>query len=92
MNGISAGDFGRADDRRHVQVAIGAPRRSDTDVFIRVLDVQRVLIGLGIDSDRADTELATGDYYPQRDLSTIGDQDLFKQCSSVSSCLGGSFL
>jgi hypothetical protein len=78
MNGVGAGDFGRADDRRDVQVAVGAPRRSDADVFIGVLDVQGVLIGLGIDSDRADTELAARDNHPQRDLSTIGDQDLFK--------------
>ena len=40
MNGVGAGDFGGADDCRHVQIAVRAARRPDADVFVGVLDVQ----------------------------------------------------
>ena len=46
MNGIGAGDLGGADDRRHVQIAVGAARRADADVLVGEPDVQRVLVGL----------------------------------------------
>ena len=34
MDRVGAGDFGGADDRRHVEVAVGAARRADADVLV----------------------------------------------------------
>ena len=57
MDGVGAGDFRRADDRRHVQVAVGAARRADADVLVGEADVQRVLVGLRVDGHGLDAEL-----------------------------------
>jgi hypothetical protein len=78
VNRVGAGDFGGADDRRDVQVAVDAARRTDADVLVGEADVQRVLVGLGVDSHRLDAELATGDDDPKRDLAAVGDEDFFK--------------
>ena len=61
MDGVGAGDLGRADDGRHVQVAVGAARRADADVLVGEAHVQRVLVGLGVHRDGLDAELAAGD-------------------------------
>ena len=34
VDGVGAGDFRRGDHSRHVQVAVGAPRRADADVLV----------------------------------------------------------
>ena len=78
MDGVGAGDFGGADDRRHVQVAVGAARRADADVLVGEPDVQGVLVGLGVDGDRLDAQLAAGEDDAQRDLAAVGDQDLLE--------------
>ena len=39
---VGAGDLGRADDRRDVQVAVGAARRADADVLVGEAHVQAV--------------------------------------------------
>ncbi len=78
MNRVGAGDLGGADDRRHVQIAVGAARRTDADVLVREPDVQRVLVGLGIDGDGLDAELAARMDDAQRDLTAIGDQNFLK--------------
>ena len=61
MDGVGAGDFGGADHGRHVQVAVGAARRADADVLVGEPDVQRVLVGLGVDGHGLDAELAARD-------------------------------
>jgi hypothetical protein len=40
--------------------------------------VQRVLVGLRVDGDRLDAEFAARVNDPQRDLTPVGDQDLFE--------------
>ena len=62
----------------HVQVAVGAARRTDADVLVGEPDVQRVLVRLGIDGDRLDAQLAAGMDDAQRDLAAVGDQDLLE--------------
>lgn len=42
------------------------------------LDVQAVLVGIGVDGDGADTELARSADNTARDLSTVRDQDLLE--------------
>ena len=78
MDRVGAGDLGGADDRRHVQVAVGAARRADADVLVGEADVQRVLVGLGVDGDGLDAQLAAGADHAQRDLAAVGDQDLLE--------------
>ena len=78
MDRVGAGDLRGADDRRHAQVAVGAARRPDADVLVGEPDVQRVLVGLGVDRDRLDAELAAGADDAQRDLAAVGDQDLLE--------------
>jgi hypothetical protein len=58
VNRIGAGDFRGADDRRDVQIAVGAARGTDADVLVGKPHVQRVFVGLGIDGDRLHAELA----------------------------------
>jgi hypothetical protein len=58
MQRIGAGDLRRADDRRHVQIALAAPRRPDADVFVGEAHVQRVLVGLRIHGHGLDAQFA----------------------------------
>ena len=78
MDRVGAGDLGGADDRRHVQVAVGAARRTDADVLVGEPHVQRVLVGLGVDGDRLDAELAAREDDAQRDLAAVRDQDFLE--------------
>ena len=78
VNRVGAGDLGRADHRRHVQVAVGAPRRADADVLVGKAAVQRVLVGLGEDRHRLDAELAAREDDAQRDFAAVRDQDLLE--------------
>ena len=75
---VGAGDLGSADDRRDVQIAVGAPRRTDADVLIGKPHVERVLVGLGVDCDGLDAELATGINDAHRDLAAVRDEDLLE--------------
>ena len=46
MDRVGSRDLCRADDRRHVEVAVAAGCRSDADVLVSEADVQRVLVRL----------------------------------------------
>ncbi len=83
MNRVGAGDLGRAQHRRHVQVAVGAARRPDADVLVREADVQRILVGLRVHRDGLDAQFAAGANDPQRDLPAVGDQDFLEHCVVV---------
>ena len=60
MNRVGVGDFGRADDRRNVQIAARALGRADADRFVGEARVQAVAVGFGIDRDRADAQVLAG--------------------------------
>ena len=75
---VGAGDFRRADHGGDVQVAVGAARRPDADVLVGELDVQLVLVRLGVDRDRLDAELAARVDDPQRDFPAVRDQYLLE--------------
>ena len=81
MQRIGTRDLGGTDHRRHVEVAVDAPGRPDTHVFVGEADVQRTLIRLRIDGDRADPELAARIDDAKRDFPTICDQDLLEHGS-----------
>ena len=78
MNGVHVGDFGRADDRGNIQIALGQLRRPNADGFIGKADVQRIAVGLAVDGDGADAQFFTGTDHPQGNLSAIRDQDFLK--------------
>ena len=78
MDRVGAGDLGRAQHRRHVEIAVGAPGRTDADILVGEAHVQRVLVGLGIDRDGLDAEFAAGANHAQRDFPAVGDQDFFE--------------
>ena len=75
---VGAGDLRRADDRRHVEVALGRPRRPDADVLVGEPDVQRVLVGLRVDGHGLDAHLPARQDDAQRDLAAVRDQDLLE--------------
>ena len=75
---VGAGDLGGAEDRRHAQVAVGAAGRSDADVFVGKANVQRVLVGFGVDRDGLDAQFAAGIDDPQRNFTPVSDQNLLE--------------
>ena len=81
MDGVGARDFGGADDRRHVEIAVEAPRRPDADVLVGEPHVQRVLVGLRVDRHRLDAQLAARADDAKRDLAAVGDQDFLEHGS-----------
>src|SRR5450759_4771657 len=78
MDRVGPGDLRGADDRRDTEVAVGAARRPDADVFVREPDMERVLVRLGIHRDGLDPELLAGVDDPKGDFPAVGYQDLFE--------------
>jgi hypothetical protein len=78
VNRVGARDLGGADDRGHVEIAVGAARGADADVFVGKPHVQRVLVGLRVDGDRLDAELPARRDDAQGDLAAVGDQDFLE--------------
>jgi hypothetical protein len=76
MDGDRIRDLSGADDRRDVQIALHRRRRADADRFVGEQDVLEITVGLGMDGDRLDAEFAAGTQDAQRDLATVGDQNL----------------
>ena len=78
VDGVGARDLRGADHRRHIEVAVGAAGRPDADVLVGELDVQLVLVGLGVDSHRLDAELPARIDDAEGDLAAVGDQYFFE--------------
>ena len=81
VNGVGAGDLGGADDRRDVQIAVGALGRADAHVLVGEAHVERVLVGLRVDGDGLDAELAAGVDDAEGDFAAVRDQDLLEHRS-----------
>src|SRR5665213_919374 len=62
-------------DARAVEIALRGGGRTDRIGLVRQRDMQRIVIGLGIDRDRLDAESARRADDPAGDLAAIGDQD-----------------
>src|SRR3954447_18608598 len=84
MNRIRAGDFRGADNGRHTQVAIAAPRRTDANILVGEADMQRILVCFGVDRDRLDPQLAARADHAKGNLSAVGDQDFLEHESWLS--------
>ena len=78
MDGIRTGDLGGGDDAVDLEVGFLAGGGADADGFVGELDVHRIDIGLGVDGDGFDIELAAGADDAEGDFAAIGDQDAFE--------------
>ena len=78
MDGVDVGDFGCADHRGNIQIALRQLGRANADSFVSKADMQRVAVGFAIDSNGANAQFFTGTDHPQGNLSAIGDQNLFE--------------
>src|SRR5690349_14656283 len=78
MDGVNIGDLGGADHGRDIEVTFGEPRRTDTDRLVGKADVERVTVGLAVNSHRADAQLFAGADDAQGYFPAIGNKDLPK--------------
>ena len=88
MNRLRVGDFGRADDRGNVQVALRRRRRADAYRLVGKPHVFGIRVGFRVDDDGLDGQLAARTLDAQRDFAAIGDQHLVEQLSGGFGCHG----
>ena len=58
------------------EVGRGCERGTDPEGLVRHLDVESIAIGVGVDGDRGDAQVATRPGDPDGDLAAVGDQEL----------------
>ncbi len=75
VDGVGAGDLGRGDDGRDVEVALRRRRRPDADGLVGEADGECVAVGRGVHRDGLDPHLAAGADDAERDLAAVGDED-----------------
>ena len=75
MDGLDVRDLGSRDQRRDVEVALGARRLADADRLVSESQMQRIAVRLGVDRNGLDAEVLARAQNAQRDLATIGDED-----------------
>ena len=78
VDGIRAGDLGSGDDAVDLKVGLLAGGGADADGFVGELDVHGIDVGLGVDGDGFDIQLAAGADDAEGDFAAIGDQDAFE--------------
>ena len=76
MDRLGARPQRRLDDAVAPQVALGRRPLADEVRLVRGGDVERAAIGLGVDGDGADPELAERPEDPHGDLAAVGNEDL----------------
>ncbi len=75
MDCLGPGLFGGVEDPFGLEVALGGGRRSDSDRVVGFTHVQRGAVGLRIDRDRLDAQIAAGADHAHGDLAAIRYQD-----------------
>ena len=78
VNRLRARFESRLDDLFAGQITLRRGRFADEVGLVGQADVQRLAVGLGVDDDRRDPQVAAGANQPHRDLTSIGDQDFAK--------------
>ena len=78
VDGFGVGDLGRGDDRRYVEVAQAGRGGADAHRLVGEAHVLGVGVGLGMDGDGLDAELAAGAQDAQGDLAAVGNEDLLE--------------
>ena len=81
MDRLSAGLAAGCDDLIDDQIGLGRRRGADGDGFVGHLDMQRIRVGLGIDSHGLDPEPSRGLHHPAGDFAAVGDQDLVEHAA-----------
>ena len=76
VDGVGAGDLGRADNPVELQVTLTGGRRTDTHRLVRQLDVEGLAIGLGVHRDRSDVELSASPNDPDGYFTAVCNQYL----------------
>ena len=74
MDGVGARLLGRVEDLVDVEVALARRRRPDGIGLVGGAHVQRGAIGVGVDGDGGDAELAAGAHHAHGDLAAVRDQ------------------
>src|SRR5579871_986752 len=98
VNGVDIGNFGGADYRRDVEVALRQLRRPNTNRFVGEANWQGKAIRFAVNGDRTAAQLLARADHAQGDLSSVGDQDLLEherttfssQPSALSTTTDGS--
>ena len=78
MNRLRPALLRHVDDAVHRQITLRRRRRTDPIRVVCILDVKRLSVGIRIDGDAFDVQLAARAADPNRDLAAIGDQNSFK--------------
>src|SRR6185312_16096686 len=78
MNRVGAGDLSGGYEIGYPQIRVATGRRTDAHVVVGKANVQRLAIGLAVDGNGLDPQLAAGSDDPKGDLAAVGDQDLLK--------------
>ncbi len=81
MDGLSARALAGVDDLLDDEVAFGRLRRPDRHRIVRHGDVERVLVGVRINSDGLDPHFPRRLDHPAGDLTAVCDQDPFEHAS-----------
>ena len=76
MDGIGAAGPGSREDRVDRQVAVPGRSRSDAHGFVGRAHMQRAGVGIAVDGDRAIALRARAAQHADRDLATVGNQNL----------------
>jgi len=73
VDGLDVAHLGGADHAINLQVAVRALRRSHTIGFVRQVQIGAAAIGLAVNGDGLDAQLATGANDAKGDFAPIGD-------------------
>src|SRR5690606_20509715 len=82
VDGVRSDQGGGADQIGHVQITVAGWSRTDAVRLIGQFHMQRILVSLGINSRRGNSQLAAGADHANRNLSAVGDEHLFEQTAS----------
>ena len=75
VHGVGARRYGGLDDRFRTQVALAGRWRADRHGLVGEAHVQRLGVGVGVDGDRLEPEVAARPDDADGDLAAVGDQD-----------------
>ncbi len=78
VNGVNVSNFGGGDDSVDFQITLSAGTWPDTDGFIGGLDVEGVVICLGVNGEGADAHVFAGTDDAKCDFAPICDKNFFK--------------
>jgi len=66
------------DDALELEIGLARRRAADVMSLVRISCVNRVAVGIGVNRDGRDAQLAARAHDADGDLASIGDQDLLK--------------